>query len=136
MPISATYERLQQIAQAEFGELVVQAEIQRLLTGDPRKLRLTLVDNSLIDIFVSVQGRYSYHWDRTNRLPDVIYRHDNAPHKAWGALATYPKHFHNGSEENVTESHISDQPPTALREFCHFVWQILRDEASDSGTLR
>lgn len=131
MPTSATYEALRRIAQEEFGELVVVAEIQRLSTGDPRKLRLTLVDHSFIDIFISVKGRYSYHWDRTGNLPNTIYRHDNAPHKAWRAIATYPKHFHNGSEERVTESHISDQPPTALREFCYFVLQTLRTEAQE-----
>lgn len=129
MPISATYERLQQIAREEFSELVVQAEIQRLPTGDPRKLRLTLIDSSFIDVFVSVTGRYSYHWDRTNNLPGMIYRHDNAPHKAWRVIATYPKHFHNGSEENVTESHIDSQPSAALREFCLFVLQTFRTEA-------
>ncbi len=72
MPISATYEALRRIAQEEFGELVVVAEIQRLSTGDPRKLRLTLVDNSFIDIFISLKGRYSYHWDRTSALPNII----------------------------------------------------------------
>lgn len=131
MPISATYEVLQHIAQEEFGEVVVVAEIQRLSTGDPRKLRLTLVDNSFIDIFISVKGRYSYHWDRTNTVSAIIYRHDNAPHKAWRSIPTYPKHFHNGSEENVTASHISEQPSTALREFCHFVLQTLRAEAQE-----
>ncbi|MCB0110904.1 MAG: hypothetical protein KDE53_33520 [Caldilineaceae bacterium] len=40
-------------------------------------------------------------------------------------------YLHNGSEEKVTESYISDQPPTTLREFCHFVWQILRTEAQE-----
>jgi len=129
MPISATYEELQHIALDEFGELVVQAEIQRLPTGDPRKLRLTLIDNSFIDIFVSVTGRYSSHWDRTHELADVIYRHDNAPHKAWRTIATYPKHFHNGRERDVTESNISSQPSVALREFCRFALQMLRAEA-------
>lgn len=57
------------------------ARFQNLPTGDPRKLRLQLVDNSLIDIFISVTGRYSYHWDRTMTANADLYRHDNAPHK-------------------------------------------------------
>jgi hypothetical protein len=50
MSISATYETVRQIALTEFGEVVFAAEIMRLPTGDPRKLRLTLLDNSIIDI--------------------------------------------------------------------------------------
>ncbi len=131
MLISATYEELHHIALQEFNEIVVYAEIQRLPTGDPRKLRLSLVDNSFIDIFVSATGRYSYHWDRTSATGPIIYRHDNAPHKAWRYIATFPKHFHDGSEENVTESTISSQPAEAIRAFCHFVLKKLQNEAQE-----
>lgn len=82
MAISAIYESLRQIAVTEFGDIVVTAEIQRLPTGDPRKLRLGVVDKSFIDIFISITGRYSYHWDRTMTSNADLYRHDNAPHKA------------------------------------------------------
>lgn len=107
MSISAIYDELRHIALQEFGEIILDAEFERLPTGDTRKLRLFLLDDSVIDIFVSSTGRYSYHWNRTNVEGSVIYRHDNAPHKAWRAVATFPKHFHNGSEKNVTESTIS-----------------------------
>jgi hypothetical protein len=36
-------------------------------------------------------------------------------------VRTYPKHFHDGREDNVEESHISDIPETGLREFLSFV---------------
>ena len=36
-----------------------------------------------------------------------------------------PKHFHNGSEDNAAESHISDTPQDAMREFLAFVRQKL-----------
>lgn len=130
MTISRIYEKLQHIALEEFNEIVVQTEIQRLPTGDPRKLRLFLLDDSFIDIFISVTGRYSYHWSRINAENGAIYRHDNAPHKVWRSVATYPKHFHNGSEKNVIESAINDQPTDAVREFCRFVSQKLQEEAS------
>ncbi|MEZ4731913.1 MAG: DUF6516 family protein [Caldilineaceae bacterium] len=129
MAISATYEALYHIALTEFGDIVVKAEIQRLPTGDPRKVRLHLIDSSFIDIFVSVTGRYAYHWDRTMTDRADLYRHDNAPHKAWQYVPTYPKHFHDGSEDNVTSSHISNQPTEAVREFCAFVRQKLSNEA-------
>ncbi len=35
-------------------------------------------------------------------------------------METFPRHFHNGSEENVTASYISDDPDQALREFLEF----------------
>lgn len=129
MAISAIYESLRQIAVTEFGDIVVTTETQRLPTGDPRKLRLGVVDNSFIDIFISVTGRYSYHWDRTMTSSADLYRHDNAPHKVWRYVSTYPKHFHDGTEDNVTDSYISNQPREAIREFCTFVRQKLLNEA-------
>jgi hypothetical protein len=55
----------------------------------------------------------------------MIYRHDNAPHRRWEAVATFPRHFHNGSETNVSESYLSAVPEEALREFLTFVRAIL-----------
>ena len=68
MPIPAIYERSRQIVEVEFADIVVYTEIEELLTGDPRKLRLHIVDGSFLDVFVSVTGRYSYHWQRTKRM--------------------------------------------------------------------
>jgi hypothetical protein len=36
-------------------------------------------------------------------------------------ISTFPKHFHNGSEDIVVQSHISENPEIALREFLSFV---------------
>ena len=129
MAISATYKTLRHIALTEFSEIVVQAVILRLPTGDPHKLRLTLLDDSIIDVFFSVSGRYSYHWDRRPAGKTTIYRHDNAPHAAWQKVKTFPHHFHDAEEKNVTASHLSVDPPEAIREFCTFVRQLLLDEA-------
>jgi hypothetical protein len=46
---------------------------------------------------------------------------DNAPHKRWRHVATFPSHFHDGSEDNVVESHISNDPEGAVREVLTFV---------------
>lgn len=54
-------------------------------------------------------------------MRDTIHRHDNAPHFKWNYLKTFPKHFHNGREDNVIESHISDNPEEAIWEFLLFV---------------
>jgi hypothetical protein len=121
MPISATYRALRTVALTEFADVIVSARIVALPTGDPLKLRLDVADGSLLDVFISVSGRYSYHWDRRLISNGDIYRHDNAPHDSWRRVVTFPKHFHDGSEENVVESRIGDDPQDALREFLAFV---------------
>lgn len=50
---------------------------------------------------------------------------DNAPDHP--EIATHPKHFHNGAEDQVEESYIPDDPQAALREFLKFVAQQLED---------
>jgi len=132
MPILKSYKKLERIALTEFPDIVVTTKIHILSSGDPQKLRLEIVDNSLIDIFLSEYGRYSYHWER--RLTEVggVYRHDNAPHARWEHLATYPKHFHDGSERNVVSSYLHDHPEKAIREFLIFVRLKLLGETPTS----
>ena len=110
-------QRLHEIAELEFADIVVEA-----LIPDVNELRVILTDGSFVDIWFSLKlaGRYSYHWER-RAVDGAIYRHDNAPHKRWQSLATFPKHFHNASETNVVESYLSEVPEEALREFLTFV---------------
>ena len=121
MPILTTYKSLRAIALREFDDIIFNAQIMSLPTGDPLKLRLDIVDGSLLDVFISASGRYSYHWERRLIPADDLYRHDNAPHEKWRYVITFPKHFHNGSEDNVIESHISDAPEEAIHEVLTFV---------------
>ncbi len=121
MPISTTCRALETIALNEFADIVISGQVVSLPTGDPRKLRLDIVDGSLLDVFISVTGRYSYHWERRLLPRGDLYRHDNAPHNKWRHVATFPKHFHDGSGNAVVESHISDDPENAIREFLVFV---------------
>ena len=115
------YRRLYKIALEEFNDIVVKGEIIRLPSGAPLKLRLYLLDNSFVDVWIS-KNKYSYHWQKGS----LIFRHDNAPHEKWKFVKTFPKHFHNGSEENVVESYISDNPDVAIREFLSFVRNKLK----------
>jgi hypothetical protein len=110
-------ERLREIAEVEFADIVVEA-----ITPDINELRIILTDGSFVDVWFSLklQGRYSFHWER-RAIDGKIYRHDNSPHKRWESVATFPKHFHDGSETNVSESHLSEAPEVALREFLAFV---------------
>jgi hypothetical protein len=93
---------------------------------DLNHIRIILKDKSFIDVWYSlnIEGRYSYHWER-RPIDGSIYRHNNAPHKRWEEVSTFPKHFHCGSEMNVEESRLSDEPEKALREFLQFASEKL-----------
>ena len=118
---------LKDIAEIEFSYIVEDVIV------DLNELRIMLVDASFIDVWFSLKlkGRYSYHWER-RFIDGSIYRHDNAPHLRWKDIPTFPKHFHNGSEDIVISSHISDNPELALKEFLGFVSKHVKKEQSES----
>ena len=115
------YEDQRRRTRERSNDIVSEARILRLASGAPLKLRLEIVDGAvLLDVYISITGKYSYHWER--RLVDgSIYRHDNALHNNWKNVRTFPKHFHDGEEGAVGESHISDDPVVALDQFLEFV---------------
>jgi len=114
-------ERLKDIAEIEFSDIV-----EDVIITDINELRIILVDGSFVDIWYSLKlkGRYSYHWERKH-LDGLIYRHNNAPHNKWQDIQTFPKHFHNGDEEKVIESYISEEPEKALKESLLFIKEKL-----------
>jgi hypothetical protein len=114
------YLKFVQIALSEFADIV---ESTKLVEG---KLRILLTDESFIDIWFSVKkkGVYAYHWERRN-IDGTIYRYNNLPDREAKKLQTYPKHFHNGTEENVVESGLSDNPEKALRTVLEFARRII-----------
>jgi hypothetical protein len=109
-------ESLRDIAEVEFSDIVID-----VLISEINELRVFLVDGSFIDVWYSLklEDRYSYHWER-RALDGTIYRHDNAPHRRWQSVNTFPKHFHDGDELHVSESKLSDVPEDALRQFLAF----------------
>jgi hypothetical protein len=120
------YRKLSEIAENYI--VVTSSEIVYFPSGTPHKLRIFIADGSLLDIWISVSGKYSYHWERRH-LQKGIYRSDNAPHQKWKNTETFPKHFHNGTELNVTESFLSDNPEEAIKEVLDFIVSIIRNEA-------
>ncbi len=128
MDILQIYSDQLELAEVEFAHVLEAGEIVQTPGGFPQKLRLNIIDGSVIDVFLSSSGRYSYHWER-RPLDGTLYRHDNAPHVRWRHIETFPKHFHNGSEvdQDCEGSHISDQPEEALREFLRFVEEKLAE---------
>jgi len=127
------YEEQRAQAIATFPDIVSDARVLRLDSGEPLKLRLEIIDGSVLDIFYSVAGKYSYHWERT-LIDGSIYRHDHAPHKRWQGIRTFPKHLHHGSEDAGEKSHLSDDPRMALEEFLAFVRGKLADTPPKGGS--
>lgn len=122
---------LLRIALTEFADVVADA-----YSPDLNQIRVVLVDGSFVDAWFSLklEGRYSYHWERL-ALDGTIYRHDNAPHRRWQGVSTFPRHFHDGCEANVVESHVSDDPHAALREFLSFVRRKLQRGSRSGATI-
>ena len=118
----AIYRALASLALDEFGDVVTGASFMGGTQASPNKLRLTLADGSYVDVWLTEDGDYAYHWEQ-RRHSGRLYRWDNAPHHP--GLSTFPAHFHNGEEEIVAESHLSAQPDEALREVLTFVQRQL-----------
>ena len=91
------------------------------------KIRAYAIDGSFVDIWFSkkIPRRFSYHWERRH-IDGRIYRHDNFPDPRWKKVSTFPKHFHNGSQEQVEESSIDDDPVPGLGQFMEFISKMLR----------
>ena len=118
------FKKLKEIAEIEFWDIV-----EDVILTDINELRIILKDNSFIEIWYSLKlkKRYSYHWERRH-IDGTMYRHDNAPHKNWKNISTFPKHFHEGEEERVVESHISEKPEEGIREFLNFAKEKLKEQ--------
>lgn len=111
-----SFESLARIAEIEFSEIVVDSAI----LGE--KLRLFLKDSSAVDIWLSrtLEDRFGFHWERRH-LDGTFYRYDNFPDTAWKFAETYPRHFHNGSQNAVEAVPFSPGLEEGFRGFLRFV---------------
>ena len=116
-----TTEDLRHIAEVEFADIVVDSQP----LGE--KVRIFLFDGSYVDVWLSrtLEGRFGYHWERSH-IDGQIYRYDNFANTAWRDVATYPRHFHKGSQTNVGPAPFSDNLVAGFREFLSFVRENLR----------
>ena len=121
-----TYLSLESIAR-RFKEVVIGTDIFKLPSGEPAKLRIELIDGSFADVWISVSGRYSYHWNRIE-VDGTIYRYDNAPHKVWASVGTFPHHFHNRNEKTVIGSDMPSTPEKQIEHFMNFIRKTLLQE--------
>jgi len=123
------YAKLAEIALQEFSDVITRSETLGRRAAAPLKLRLYVRDGTFVDIWLSPDlKRYAYHWEQRAKR-GLFYRHDNAPDHP--SIITFPKHFHNGDEHTVEESHISNDPETAVREFLTFIRQKLAQYGDD-----
>ena len=90
------------------------------------KRRLFLSDGSFVDVWTSTKlpGRFGFHWQR---LDGKIYRYDNYPDPTWHAVATFPHHFHDGTETTVVASPFPLEPLDGFRAFLAFVASHLHE---------
>lgn len=111
----------------EFSDIVIDVQLRFTPSGAVERLRIFLVDDSFIDVWLSMSGKYSYHWEQ-RFVKGLIYRHDNAPHSNWKEIKTFPKHFHDSKEDNVKESNIPDDPLCAVQYFLAFARVTLKKQ--------
>ncbi len=112
------YNEIERIAKIEFGDIIVTICAMGGNTRLPNKLRIFFYDESFLDIWLSLDGDYSYHWEgRAQR--GKIYRWDNAPDHP--EISTFPKHFHDGSQKNVLASDLSGDYCVAIQEILTFI---------------
>ena len=131
--ISEHYKRIKRNVELRFSDILKSAELIQGTAGRIRKLRLYLIDNTFVDIWYSPDGSYSYHWEQRG-IRNAIYRHDNAPHKKWRSVSTFPKHCHDGNQQNVTESFLPDNSENAVEEFLRLVRERMINKQTDEKT--
>jgi uncharacterized ferritin-like protein (DUF455 family) len=119
--VNPTLITLQRIAEIEFNAIVFDTQ----MIGE--KLRLLLVDQSYVDVWVarSMPERFGFHWERRH-LDGTIYRYDNFPDTAWQGVSTYPRHFHDGTQARVLDAPFQDGVIDGFRDFLRFVTTNLR----------
>jgi len=121
------YQNLLTLAKQEFPALIQTTQFIDGTFSTPRKARITFYDRSFLDIWISPDDDYAYHWE--HRVQDGgVHRWDNAPH--YPRIQTYPHHIHDGSENNVVESNLpQENAETALRHILKFIEAQLTNRA-------
>jgi len=118
------YSKLADIAEKEFEDIVNTTDFIGGKASAPNKLRIFFIDNSFLDVWLSKEGDYSYHWEHRAQR-GLIHRWDNAPDHP--ELHTFPKHFHNGSDKDAKESELDEDYEKAIRDVLGFIRRKLAE---------
>ncbi len=108
------YRRLEKLVTSKFPEIIEDSNIERGPGDAPRNLRIFFKNNSFMDVRVTQDGDYSYHWQKED---GEFIRFDNAPHHR--QLETFPDHKHKNdklmSSELVEQSNMEDKLSIAIQ---------------------
>ena len=123
-----TYQELERIARIEFSDIVKETRFIGGRSAQPNKLRVYFIDNSFLDVWLSDDNDYSYHWEqRAQRC--LIHRWDNAPDHP--EIESFPRHFHDGEENNIMKSNLDMDSRGAIREVLGFIADRLKESRKD-----
>jgi hypothetical protein len=116
-----TIHELKRIAEIQYHHIVKSSIITNF------KLRLFLVDESFIDINLSMKDKdkFGFHWETLNPKNE-IFRYDNFPDSNCRKFETFPNHFHCGSQENVINSPFPKDILPAFHSFMLFVSEEIK----------
>lgn len=126
--MNVSLDELRRIAEVEFSDLIKDSQLLE------EKLRLFLDDTSYIDLWLSrkLSDRFGFHWER-GHLDNTIYRYDNFPDPSWKDITTYPRHFHNGSQEKVEAAPFdAEEIVEGFRGFMRFVESKTKEKYAES----
>lgn len=118
------YSKLEEIAEKEFGDIIKSTDFIGGKASAPNKLRIFFIDNSFLDVWLSKDGDYSYHWEHRAQR-GLIHRWDNAPDHP--ELHTFPKHFHNSSDKDAKESELDEDYEKTIRDVLGFIQRKLAE---------
>lgn len=124
------YRQMVNVAIREYGDLVDGTSL------DDESCKVYFSDGSFLEVWLGLNkdpmDRFAFHWERRH-MNGLVFRHDNAPHASWSGVSTFPKHFHNGSEDEVVDSGIPDEPLDAFRYFMDFIRMFLSKHNVEVG---
>src|SRR3990172_12880084 len=119
-----TYQELERIARTEFSYIVKETRFIGGRSAQPNKLRVYFIDNSFLDVWLSDDNDYSYHWEQRAQR-GLIHRWDNAPDHP--EIESFPHHFHNGKEDNILNSQLNIDVCGAFKEVLGFIKNKLKE---------
>ncbi|MFA4957135.1 MAG: DUF6516 family protein [Candidatus Methanoperedens sp.] len=113
-----TYRVLEQIAKTEFSDIVKNTTLIGGKSAQPNKLRVLLIDGSFLDVWLSEENDYSFHWEQ-RAVRGLIHRWDNAPDHP--EVESFPHHFHDGKENNIISSQMDTDMKDAFKGVLGFI---------------
>lgn len=123
----STYRTLETIARTDFSDIMKDTALIGGRSEQPNKLRVYLIDGSFLDVWLSDENDYSYHWEQ-RAVRGLIHRWDNAPDHP--EIETFPHHFHNGKDENVESNKLDIDARSAFKEVLGFIRNKLKESHS------